>query len=63
MENKMEKNKKIKDMVTSILDKDRDSFKSNFEAEINDRISSKLADMHHSISKDILKTTKTETEG
>lgn len=59
----MENNKNIKDMITSILDKNRDSFKSNFEAEINDRISSKLADIHHSLSKDILKSPKTETKG
>ena len=58
----METNKNIKDMLKSILDNDKDAFKANFGSEIDDRISSKIADIHYSISKDILKTSRSENE-
>ena len=59
----MKMNKNIKDMLKSILNNDRDEFKANFDMEIDDRISSEIADMHHSISKDVLKTPQPENEG
>ena len=49
-------NQNMKDMISSILSKDRDSFDTAFKSEMQDRIGSQLVDKNLEISKDILST-------
>ena len=48
-------NKNLKDMISASINDDKDRFKASFEAEVNDRISSKIAQKHVEISNTIMK--------
>lgn len=47
-------NQNMKDMISSILNKDRDGFDAAFKSEMQDRVGSHLVDKNLEISKDIL---------
>ena len=49
-------NQNMKDMISSILNKDREGFDSAFKNEMQDRVGSHLVDKNLEISKDILST-------
>lgn len=49
-------NKNLKDMISASINDDKDGFKASFEAEVNDRISSKIAQKHTEIGKNIMKS-------
>ena len=48
-------NKNLKDMISASTNDDVDRFKASFEAEVSDRISSKIAQKHVEVSKNIMK--------
>ena len=49
-------NQNMKDMISSILNKDREGFDSAFKNEMQDRVGSHLVDKNLELSKDILST-------
>ena len=48
-------NKNLKDMLSASINNDIDSFAASFEAEVNDRISSKIAQKHSEVAQNIMK--------
>ena len=48
-------NKNLKDMLSASMNDDLDSFKTSFEAEVSDRISSKIAQKHFEVADKIMK--------
>ena len=49
-------NKNLKDMISASLNDDMDAFKASFETEVNDRISSKIAQKHVEVSQTIMQS-------
>tara|TARA_R110002020_G_scaffold231588_2_gene442775 strand:- start:820 stop:1344 length:525 start_codon:yes stop_codon:yes gene_type:complete len=49
-------NKNLKDMISASLNDDMDGFKASFETEVNDRISSKIAQKHVEVSQNIMQS-------
>lgn len=51
-------NQNMKDMIASILNKDREGFDAAFRSEMQDRVGSHIVDKNLEISKDIMKSSE-----
>jgi len=51
--------KNLKDMVDAVLGDSKVDFEKSFSKAVNDRIADKMAHVHHTIAKDIIKTNHT----